>query len=475
MTLARMMSAWPLRLRNMVSLLLLWNLWKRRNRKVFDNIIMTNLLSANEEMETMMKGIKHGACDYLVKPVHLNRLKNIWLHVVKKSKNDLRNYIGGAENDAPKTVKYSRKNKMDGYGAVPKKIWELMNVGGISREHVASHLQKYRLGLKRLSLATQQQSNPDWNYISMNELDGSPSAVGMHSLRHSHQSIQPMSSQRSLAIPLIRPAGHGGNLLAVQDVSKLTPSGNSYGNTSNGGLSSGEPLFPSPSGSFIGNVPNCMALDASTSLPYAISGNSFATTISNATQPLAAGLCNSSCSWNAEVAPVFPGRGHNRGISVVTLQGNGHKIDQPSKLGFSSGPVTAIGNEFQNQMATHIRTSAPVESFSEQIIPFNLGSNANSTSVPNDNSTLSTASSIRSALPNILIGNSDMHAQMLNGVGGSGNLLENDGPVHQQAFGDLMGTSEAQNQMSGDLDGFVADWLNRDRQNHNAAVDGDWQ
>ncbi|GJN21030.1 hypothetical protein PR202_gb08475 [Eleusine coracana subsp. coracana] len=353
------------------------------------------MLSANEEMETMMKGIKHGACDYLVKPVHLNRLKNIWLHVVKKSKNDLRNYIGGgAENDAPKTVKYSRKNKMDGHGpeehgentysstqkrqriqwsgAVPKKIWELMNVGGISREHVASHLQKYRHGLKRLSLATQKQSNPDWNYISMNELDGSPSALGMHSLLHSHQSIQPMSSQRSLAIPMIRPAGHGGNLLAVQDVSKLTSSGNSYGNTSNGGLSSCGPLFPSPSGN-------------------------------------------------------------------------------------SSGPVTTIGNEFQNQMATHIRTSAPVESFSEQIIPFNLGSNANSTSVPNDNSTLFTASSIRSALPNIQIGNSDMHAQMLNGVGGSGKILENDGPVHQQAVGDLMETSEAQNQMSGDLDGFVAD------------------
>ncbi|CAL4950226.1 unnamed protein product [Urochloa decumbens] len=36
-----------------------------------------------------------------------------------------------------------------GKDAVPKKILALMNVDGISREHVASHLQKHRLNLKR--------------------------------------------------------------------------------------------------------------------------------------------------------------------------------------------------------------------------------------------------------------------------------------------------------------------------------------
>ena len=35
--------------------------------------------------------------------------------------------------------------------AVPKKILEIMNVDGLTRENVASHLQKYRLYLKRLA------------------------------------------------------------------------------------------------------------------------------------------------------------------------------------------------------------------------------------------------------------------------------------------------------------------------------------
>ncbi|KAG8078463.1 hypothetical protein GUJ93_ZPchr0007g3876 [Zizania palustris] len=36
-------------------------------------------------------------------------------------------------------------------GAMPKAIVQLMNVDGLTRENVASHLQKYRLYLKRTS------------------------------------------------------------------------------------------------------------------------------------------------------------------------------------------------------------------------------------------------------------------------------------------------------------------------------------
>ncbi|CAO2208011.1 unnamed protein product [Urochloa humidicola] len=47
-----------------------------------------------------------------------------------------------------------------GKDAVPKKILALMNVDGISREHVASHLQKHRLNLKREQLQLQLQRVP---------------------------------------------------------------------------------------------------------------------------------------------------------------------------------------------------------------------------------------------------------------------------------------------------------------------------
>jgi len=88
------------------------------------------VLSANDETETVMKGINHGACDYLVKPVCLEQLRGIWTHVVRNSKCDPRNTIRGGNDvsgqkiksgDVDKgekdgenhTRKYSKKKKKD--------------------------------------------------------------------------------------------------------------------------------------------------------------------------------------------------------------------------------------------------------------------------------------------------------------------------------------------------------------------------
>jgi two-component response regulator ARR-B family len=40
--------------------------------------------SADSSTNAVMKGIKHGACDYLIKPVRVEELRNIWQHVVRK-------------------------------------------------------------------------------------------------------------------------------------------------------------------------------------------------------------------------------------------------------------------------------------------------------------------------------------------------------------------------------------------------------
>lgn len=42
------------------------------------------VLSANSDPKLVMKGITHGACDYLVKPVRLEELRNVWQHVIRK-------------------------------------------------------------------------------------------------------------------------------------------------------------------------------------------------------------------------------------------------------------------------------------------------------------------------------------------------------------------------------------------------------
>lgn len=40
------------------------------------------MLSAHDDKEVVMKGITHGACHCLLKPVRIEELKNIWQHVV---------------------------------------------------------------------------------------------------------------------------------------------------------------------------------------------------------------------------------------------------------------------------------------------------------------------------------------------------------------------------------------------------------
>ncbi|KEH39869.1 two-component response regulator ARR12-like protein [Medicago truncatula] len=54
------------------------------------------MFSANDDPKMVMKGIEHGACDYLVKPVRLKEVQIIWQHVIRKKKTSKR-----SNHDAP--------------------------------------------------------------------------------------------------------------------------------------------------------------------------------------------------------------------------------------------------------------------------------------------------------------------------------------------------------------------------------------
>ncbi|CAL5411517.1 unnamed protein product [Camellia sinensis] len=164
------------------------------------------MMSANYDQELVMKGVTHGARDYLIKPVQLEEVKNIWQHVVRKNlfntmkfgtmqagtnqnppipsskrqreksneeeeeqeeqeQDDKTNTHTNEESSAQKKKKKKKKrviwtavlhnkfvNAVQLLGvekAVPKKILQIMNEPMIPRSSVASHLYRYRNALRK--------------------------------------------------------------------------------------------------------------------------------------------------------------------------------------------------------------------------------------------------------------------------------------------------------------------------------------
>lgn len=42
------------------------------------------VMSVDDDSSVVMKGVTHGACDYIIKPVRIEALRTIWQHIVRR-------------------------------------------------------------------------------------------------------------------------------------------------------------------------------------------------------------------------------------------------------------------------------------------------------------------------------------------------------------------------------------------------------
>ena len=176
-------------------------------------------MSWDDSMVSMMRAFRLVAHDYWIKPLHEIRFKSMRTHFLKKcvSEEDtsqketetdclirrisdnsepassmaLRSNNNNFEEDDdvdesinPPSTKKPRvvwEEKLHGAfinaikqigieNVVPKKILEAMNVPGLERGHVASHLQKYKKYLKQKQQKQQQQQN-DMSLVSVTQIE----------------------------------------------------------------------------------------------------------------------------------------------------------------------------------------------------------------------------------------------------------------------------------------------------------------
>ncbi|KAF9622720.1 hypothetical protein IFM89_032900 [Coptis chinensis] len=194
------------------------------------------MMSSHDNKDVVMNGVKHGACDCLAKPITMQTIKYIWQHVVRKRMKEMKeadnsgsidgDYACSVNQSTWKSCKRKKENEGEmeesddnsatkkqrlvwsiglhkkfvtavntlGAKAVPKKILELMDAPGVTRENVASHLQcntNHMNTLHNLGL-------PEGNYGAMQMLDGTNNQLSLQGLPKIQAELETESSGISI-------------------------------------------------------------------------------------------------------------------------------------------------------------------------------------------------------------------------------------------------------------------------------------
>ncbi|KAF6171160.1 hypothetical protein GIB67_035117 [Kingdonia uniflora] len=219
--------------------------FKLLSQNGFEMNLSVVLMSQDYKKEIVMEGVLCGACDHLIKPIRKEDIRSIWQHVarswVKNSRRSgslevsdknkrMSSEVDNAssrnegswkilkrskeeedeakERDDSPTLKKPRVvwspelhklfvkavQKIGVDKAVPKKILEAMKLPGITRENVASHLQKYRIHCKK----EENSRQPQQNHAASGPLSSQniPSQQSARAATNGSRSIMPVVDQR---------------------------------------------------------------------------------------------------------------------------------------------------------------------------------------------------------------------------------------------------------------------------------------
>ena len=73
-------------------------------------------MSANGETSTVLRGVTHGAVDFLIKPVRIAELRNVWQHVVRRKRTSSVRPHPCAHSPAPRILCHEPPS-------VPRPVW----------------------------------------------------------------------------------------------------------------------------------------------------------------------------------------------------------------------------------------------------------------------------------------------------------------------------------------------------------------
>ncbi|XP_008234473.1 PREDICTED: two-component response regulator ARR14-like [Prunus mume] len=233
------------------------------------------MMSADDKESVILKSLEGGVVYYIVKPVSKDDIKNVWQYAVaaKKGKSVTIEEIESAPGEAPgevedgssetssdtdeekqekkaeaKVKKERKRHREDDNEermvapkkpkvvwtnslhnqfllairhigldkAVPKRILEFMNVPGLTRENVASHLQKYRIFLKRVAEKARLSKCLSERVFRSSFALGHPALVFNNVQRDQYYSqlLNPQQMGTSIA-STFQPSAGNGNTLAL--------------------------------------------------------------------------------------------------------------------------------------------------------------------------------------------------------------------------------------------------------------------